>query len=414
MKIVAVLSCFVWIHCLVCAAVRTGVDVFFDEGHDLLLKDKAVGLVTNHTGVNKDLVLTSDLFKNKCFQLKALFSPEHGLKGIAYAAEKVIHAKDVTGIPIYSLHGETRRPTDAMLQGLDAIVYDIQDIGVRAYTYATTLFYIMEEAAKKNIEVIVLDRPNPMGGLLVDGPMLEDSFRSYIGYVNVAYCHGMTIGELARFFNEEYQLKCRLKIVPMKGWNRSMVFAETGLTWIPPSPHVPEPDTPFFSASTGILGEIELVNIGIGYTLPFKVVGAEWINAEAFAEALNKQKLPGVIFTPFHYRPFYGSYKGVDCHGVLIVITDPLKYKPLSVQFALFGILKSLYPKQFAHKLGALAAPKKHLFCLASGSDKIFSMLQQEKYVLWKLLEFDRDKREAFLKKREKYLRVEYEGEKKA
>lgn len=408
MKIVGVLSGFLLLHSVLFGIVSAGVDVFLDEGHDLALKDKAIGLVTNHTGVNKELILTSDLFRHQCFKLKALFSPEHGLKGIAYAAEKVMHAKDVSGIPVYSLHGATKRPTQEMLQGLDVIIYDIQDIGVRAYTYATTLFYIIEEAAKRNLEVIVLDRPNPMGGCMVDGPMLEEAFRSYIGYINVPYCHGMTIGELARFFNEEYQLKCKLKVVPMKGWKRTMTFAETGLKWIPPSPHVPEPDTPFFSASTGILGEIDLVNIGIGYTLPFKVVGAAWIDAEVFAEALNKQKLPGVLFSPFHYRPFYGSYKGIDCHGVLIVITDPLKYRPLSVQFALLGILKSLYPKEFAKKIGAIEEAKKRLFCLASGSDKIFSMLKQEKYVLWKLLEFDKDKRETFLKKREKYLRVEY------
>lgn len=410
MKIISILSYFILIPYILCGAVTVGVDVFFEEGHDLVLKDKSVGLVTNHTGVNKDLVLTSDLFKNKSFKLKALFSPEHGLQGLAYAAEKIGHAKTVGGVPVYSLHGDTRRPTQEMLKGLDTIIYDIQDIGVRAYTYATTLFYIMEEAAKRNIEVVVLDRPNPMGGIVVDGPMLEESFRSYIGYINVSYCHGMTIGELARFFNEEYQLKCRLKVVPMKGWKRSMTFAETGLNWIPPSPHVPEPDTPFFSASTGILGEIDLVNIGIGYTLPFKVVGASWIDAEAFAEVLNKQKLPGVNFTPFHYRPFYGSYKGVDCHGVLIVINDPMKYKPLSVQFALLGILKSLYPKEFEKSITNMNPAKKHLFCLASGGNKIFDMLEKEKYVTWKLLEFDRDKRDLFLKKRQKYLRVEYEG----
>lgn len=410
MKILLLIFNVVCFQCLLLCKVTVGVDVFLEEGHDLVLKDKAVGLVTNHTGVNKNLILTSELFKKQCFHLKALFSPEHGLKGVAYANEKVTHAKDVHGIPVYSLHGETKRPTAEMLKGLDVIIYDIQDIGVRAYTYATTLFYVIEEAAKKGIEVIVLDRPNPMSGMMVDGPMLEEAFRSYIGYVNVPYCHGMTIGELARLFNEEYKLKCKLKVIPMKGWKRTMTFAETGLKWIPPSPHVPEPDTPFFSASTGILGEIDLVNIGIGYTLPFKVVGASWIDADAFAGALNKQQLPGVIFTPFHYRPFYGSYKGVDCHGALIVITDPLKYKPLRVQFALLGILKSLYPQEFSKKWKALTADKKRLFCLASGSDKIFSIVEKEQYVFWKLVELDQEKKATFLKTRNKYLRVEYEN----
>ena len=297
-----------------------------------------------------------------------------------------------------------------MLKDLDLLVYDIQDIGVRAYTYATTLFYVMEEAAKKQIEVIVLDRPNPIGGHLVDGPMLENEWRSFIGYINVPYCHGMTIGELAHFFNEEYGLKCNLKVIPMKGWKRSMRFKDTMLSWIPPSPHIPEPDTPFFSASTGILGEIELVNIGIGYTLPFKLVGASWIDADEFALQLNKLKLSGVNFTPFHYRPFYGSYKGTDCHGVLIVITDPSLYKPLSVQFAVLGMLKSLYPQQFDKKISALNASKKRLFNLAIGTDRVMNLIEKEKYVTWKLLEFDKDKREEFLKTRQKYLRKEYEG----
>lgn len=388
--------------------ISLGVDVFFEEKHDLVLRDKNVGLITNHTGINKSCFLTSDLFKKKCFNLKALFCPEHGLKGNGYAFEKIVDAETEEGVPIYSLHGETRRPTEKMLKEIDVLIYDMQDIGVRAYTYATTLFYAMEEASKKNIEVIVLDRPNPMGGLVVDGPMLEDQFRSFIGYVNVPYCHGMTIGELAHFFNEEYKLGCKLKIVPMKGWKRSMKFSDTGLTWIPPSPHVPESDTPFFSASTGILGEIELVNIGIGYTLPFKVVGAAWINADEFALQLNKLKLPGVSFTPFHYRPFYGSYKGTDCHGVLIVIQDPQKYKPLSVQFALLGLLKSLYPEEFDKKIKAMTASKRRLFCLAAGNDRVISLLEKEKFVTWKLLELDKEKREEFLKVREKYLQKDY------
>lgn len=408
MKAILFFFCGFFLNIQACATVSLGVDVFFERNYPEILKGKKIGLITNHTGVNKSCTLTSDLFKNQPFTLKALFCPEHGLKGNAYAFEKVEHSKDAQDIPIYSLHGETRRPSDAMLKEIDVLVYDMQDIGVRAYTYATTLFYAMEEAAKRNIEVIVLDRPNPMGGLVVDGPMLEETFRSFIGYVNVPYCHGMTIGELAQFFNEEYQLKCKLTVIPMKGWKRSLKFNETGLTWIPPSPHIPEADTPFFSASTGILGEIELVNIGIGYTLPFKLVGAAWIDAERFAEHLNKLHLEGVHFSPFHYRPFYGSYKGTDCHGVLIVINDPMKYKPLSVQFAILGILKSLYPQEFQKKISGLSASKKRLFCLATGGDKIFSMLENEKYITWKLLEFDKDKREAFIKRREKYLRKEY------
>lgn len=390
--------------------IHLGVDCFFEEGHHLELKNKTVGILTNQTGVNRKLKTTLDLFieHQKEYKIKALFSPEHGFSGSAHAFEKVGDSK-FKGIPIYSLHGDTRRPTDKMLEGLDVIVYDIQDIGVRPYTYATTLFYVMEEAAKRHIQVIVLDRPNPMGGVIVDGPMLEEAFKSFIGYLNVPYCHGMTIGELANLFNEEHKLSCKLKVVPMKGWDRNMQYKDTGLKWIPPSPHIPEPDTPFYFASTGMLGEIELVNIGVGYTLPFKVVGADWIDADKFAEALNKQSLPGVHFAPFHYKPFYGSYKGVDCHGVLIIIDDLLSYKPSKVQFALMGILKSLYPDKFKVGISGVTAAKKRLFCLASGSSKVFSILENEQYATWKLMEVDKIERELFLKKREKYLRSEYQ-----
>lgn len=164
---------------LLLAKISLGVDVFFEENYPEQLRGKKIGLITNHTGVNKDCVLTSDLFKKQPFVLKALFCPEHGLKGNAYAFEKIEHSKDQHDTPIYSLHGETRRPTEAMLKDIDILVYDMQDVGVRAYTYASTLFYAMEEAAKRNIEVMVLDRPNPMGGVIVDGPMLEESFRSF-------------------------------------------------------------------------------------------------------------------------------------------------------------------------------------------------------------------------------------------
>src|SRR5262249_42005534 len=191
----------------------------------------------------------------------------------------------------------------------------------------------------------------PMHGLTVDGPLLEEKWRSFIGYVNVPYCHGMTIGELARFFNEEYQVNCKLTVIPMRGWERSMSFSDTGLTWVPPSPNVPEPDTPLYCPSTGLLGELSISNIGIGFSLPFKVVGAPWIKAEEFAEKLNGQKLPGIHFQPFYYKPFWGLYKGIHCQGVLLRITDAKTYRPLAVQYLILGLLKSLYPKEFMQRL---------------------------------------------------------------
>lgn len=386
---------------VVFAKVQPGLEVFFQEKHHEKLEGKKIGLITNHTGVDSQMRSNIGLFQEN-LQLSALFSPEHGIHGQHYAWESVADSAKEK-VPIYSLHGETRRAKPEMLKGLDVIVYDIQCTGVRAYTYPTTLFYMMEEAAKAGLEVIVLDRPNPINGLIVDGPMLEEKWRSFIGYINVPYCHGMTIGELARFFNEEYKIGCKLQVVPMKGWNRAMSYRDTGLTWIPPSPNIPEPDTPIFCPATGILGELQLLNIGVGFTMPFKVVGAPWIDANRFAEKLNGQKLPGVRFQPFHFRPFWGLYKGLDCQGVLIQVTDLKLYKPVSVQYLLLGMVKSLYPQEFAKRV-ALSGSRKDLFCKANGTDQVLNILTQEKYATWKLLEFHRAERTAFLEKRKKYL----------
>lgn len=398
-------------HSFLCAEpVSLGIDRFFSENFSESLKGKRVGLVTNHTGMNSQLHSTLDLFRErkKEFVLAAIFTPEHGLSGVGRSSEEMEGGKNqpktAYGIPIHSLHGSTRRPTAQMLKGIDLLVYDIQEIGCRSYTYASTLFYVMEEAAKLHIPVIVLDRPNPMGGTVVDGPMLQEKWRSFLGYINVPYCHGMTIGELARFFNAEYKIGCALKVVPMKGWKRTMTYKETGLPWLPTSPYIPEPDTPFYYASTGILGAIGLVNIGIGYTLPFKVVGAPWLNAETFAAKLNSQKLPGVTFVPFRYRPFYGLYRDQDCQGVKIAITNPGSYHPLAVQYLLIGMLKSLYPKRFEERLKALSPTDRATFCKINGTDEMLKIMEGQQYIGWKLVSHDEQKRDEFLEKRKPYL----------
>lgn len=387
------------------SSIELGVDTFFKEGHAAALKGKRVGLITNQTGVNASMRSTIDLFlDHSSIHLVALFAPEHGLSGSAYAAEEVSTTKGPKGIPIYSLYGKTRRPTAAMLKNIDTLICDIQDIGCRSYTYATTLLYAMEEAVKHNIEVIILDRPNPINGLTVDGPMLKHRWRSFIGYVNVPYCHGMTIGELALLFNKEYHIGCSLKVIPMRGWTRQMNFHETGLNWIPTSPYIPEADTPYYYASTGLIGGLSLVNIGIGYTLPFKLIGAPWINAEALATSLNTQKLQGVHFLPFHFRPFYGLYQGQECHGVRIVITNPSSYRPLTCQYMILGILKNLYPERVLKQLNSLTPSQKDLFCKASGNEEMLTILQKEPYSAWKLIRFQQEEREKFLSLRKKYL----------
>lgn len=387
--------------------VLVGADRVMHEPYASLLKGKKIGLITNHTAINSDKLSTIQLFKTEAkkrsFQLLAFFGPEHGIDGDVHAEKGVQSKDDADGIPIYSLHGETRRPTDEMLKGINLLVFDIQDIGSRSYTYSTTLFYAMEEAAKKGIEVWVLDRPNPLGGLIVDGPMLEDKLRSFVGYINIPYCHGMTIGELAHYFNEEYKVGCKLTVVPMKGWRRSMTFKDTGLTWIPTSPNIPEPDTTFYYPTTGIIGELQLVSIGIGYTLPFKLIGAPWINGKTLADNLNKQKFPGVHFEPFKYRPFYGKFAHKDCQGVLILITNSSLYKPVSTQYLILGILKNLYKNPFQQGL-AKAQKRVDMFNKVNGTDQIFKILSQDGYSVWKLITVHEKERKIFEKTRQKYL----------
>lgn len=389
------------------ADIQLGVDLLFSPPYDEILKDQKIGLITNHTALNTKGCSTVALFKQRAstygYSLEALFSPEHGLTGLQEAEASVAHQKDADGVPIYSLHGITRRPTPEVLKGLTLLIYDIQDIGSRSYTYSSTLFYAMEEAAKIHLPVLVLDRPNPLGGLLVDGPMLEEKWRSFVGYVNVPYCHGLTIGELAQYFNGEYQVGCLLKVIPMNGWRREMIFEETGLTWMPTSPHIPEASTTFYYPTTGILGELQLVNIGVGYTLPFKVVGAPWIDADQFAKKLNEQGLPGVHFFPFHFRPFFGRFMGLDCHGVFIHLTDPHIYLPVTTQYVLIGLLKSLYPLPFQKALQQSSA-RQQMFNQVNGTAEIYRLIKEEKYVAWALRALHQKERARYLFKRRSYL----------
>jgi uncharacterized protein YbbC (DUF1343 family) len=393
------------------AEVQLGIDCLFSKKYESLLRGKKIGLVTNHTAINGERQTSIELFKTNAkkynFTLNVLFAPEHGLNGAQHAEEKVQNGRDRDGLLIYSLHGETRRPTEEMLKGLNLIVYDIQDIGSRSYTYISTLFYVMEEAAKRNIPVIVLDRPNPINGLTVDGPLLEDKWKSFVGYVNVPYCHGMTIGELAKYFNAENKVACNLTVIPMNGWNRSMTFSETGLAWIPTSPNIPEAETVFFYPTTGLLGELQMVNIGVGYTMPFKLVGAPWIDAKQFAKHLNEQKFPGVYFHPFFYRPFFGRFSHEDCEGVLIMVTDHKKYLPVSTQYLILGGLKSLYPVDFQKALLA-SAKREEMFNKVNGTAEVYRIIKEEKYVTWQLRDLHKKERSAFLQKRKAYLLPEY------
>lgn len=391
--------------------VRLGIDVLSQGKYNNQLKNKRIGLVTNHTAISSQRESTIEILKRMAtvqgFTLAALFAPEHGLNGSIHAEEQVDNAFDKDEIPIHSLYGKTKRPTAEMLKGINLLIFDIQDIGTRSYTYISTLFYMMEEAAKRDIPLIVLDRPNPINGVIVDGPMLEMKWRSIIGYINVPYCHGMTIGELALFFNAEYKIHCQLTVIPMENWNRKMSFNDTGLIWKPTSPHVPEASTPLYYPATGLLGELSLVNIGVGYTLPFKVIGAPWINAQQFSTALNKQKFPGIHFEPFHFKPFYGKFANEECHGVLLVVTDTLRYKPVCTQYLLIGMLKSLYSAKFKKAVND-AKNRKDMFCKAAGTEEIYRIIVEENNIVWKLRSHHEKERTQFMDIRKKYLIQNY------
>ncbi len=393
--------------------VTVGADRLFSTSFRYLIEKKRVGLITNQTGVTKSLERTYDVFVKEHergnIRLVALFAPEHGLFGEMYAGEKVPATK-YKGIPVHSLHGATRRPTKEMLEGIEVLVYDIQDIGSRSYTFATTLYYCMEEAAKWNIKVIVLDRPNPLGGRMVDGPMLEESLRSFVGYINTPYCHGMTIGELARFFNEEYKVGTSLTVIPMIGWKRWMRFQDTGLPWVPTSPNIPESTTPAFYPATGILGELGFTSIGIGYTLPFKVVAAPFINARRFVEELNRSSIKGIRFQEIWIKPYGGQMAGKTCQGALLTPVGGEAFSPIETTYWIFDVMKQLYPKEL---MAAISSEKRgtqlDMFYKVCGTKKILEILQKEKRPFSALCRLHAEERKRFLEKRRRYLFASYE-----
>ncbi|HOF54503.1 MAG TPA: DUF1343 domain-containing protein [Prolixibacteraceae bacterium] len=329
--------------------VKTGLEVL-QKNNFFLLKGKKVGLITNPTGIDRNLQSTVDIFHN-CpdFELVALFGPEHGVRGDYGAGDYVENYTDPhTGLPVYSIYGKTRKPTREMLQGIDVLVYDIQDIGSRSYTYISTLGLAMEAAAENNIQFVVLDRPNPLGGIKMEGLLTQPEFVSFVSQFPIPYVHGLTVGELALYLNSEGLLSegvvCDLAVVAMKGWKRKMTFNKTGLPWVLTSPHIPHEFSPWFYPVSGILGELYVMSIGVGYTLPFQLFAAEWVEAEKLTAALNGLTLPGVSFRPVHFTPYYSTGKGTILHGVQLHITDFEKANLSLVQFYVIQECYKLYP----------------------------------------------------------------------
>jgi uncharacterized protein YbbC (DUF1343 family) len=329
--------------------VRTGIEVLRDREFDIL-QGKRVGLITNPTGVDARLLSTVDILAEAPgVRLVALFGPEHGVRGEYGAGDHIPIRPDTrTGLPVFSLYGPTRKPTPEMLREVDVLVYDVQDVGCRSYTYISTMGYAMEAAADRGIPFVVLDRPNPLGGTRVEGCPVEEPFRSFVSRYPIPYVYGLTCGELATFLNGEGLLedarRCSLTVVPMVGWRRTMTFDSTGLPWVPTSPHVPHATTPPFLVATGILGELQVVSPGVGYTIPFETLAAEWIDAPRLADRMNAAGFPGVMFRPITFQAMYGTFEGRRLHGVQLYLLDPLHTPLMPLQFLFLQVHNSLYP----------------------------------------------------------------------
>lgn len=327
------------------ATVLTGIDVLARDGFKQVAGLK-LGLVTNHTGRDRQGRQTIDVLKNAPkVQLVALFSPEHGIRGLA--DEKVSDSKDEqTGLPIYSLYGETRRPKPEQLKDLDAIVFDIQDIGARFYTYMSTLGYVMEEAAKANKPVIVLDRPNPINGIDVEGPIADSDKLSFTAHHPIPVRHGLTVGELAQLFNQQRKIGCDLRVIKMDGWRREMWFDATNLDWVNPSPNMRSLIEATLYPGIGLL-ETTNVSVGRGTNTPFEVVGAPWIKGQELALYLNRRNIAGVRFVPLRFTPNASVFKDESCSGINIVVTDRSRFRPVRTGIEIAVALRRLYPNDW-------------------------------------------------------------------
>jgi uncharacterized protein YbbC (DUF1343 family)/CubicO group peptidase (beta-lactamase class C family) len=371
--------------------VRTGLDVIAAQDF-ALLRGHRVGLITNHTGIDAQGRRGIDLIAAAPqVTLHAIFSPEHGITGKVDA--DVPHGKDVaTGRPIWSLYGPTRRPTPEMLRGITAIVFDVQDVGARYYTYLATLQYAMEEAAKLGLPVVVLDRPNPITGRVVEGPLLDPDLASFTGPHQIPVRTGITIGEFARLVAAERKIPVNLTVVPLEGWERGRWFDQTGLPWVNPSPNIRSLTQALLYSGIGLL-EATNLSVGRGTDSPFEIIGAPWIEPVSLADALNKLKLPGIRFEPVRFTPSENVYGRVACAGVRFIVTDREQLRPVSVALAIAATLRERYRPQWnAEKVQNLLVNRHTMWALLRGEP------------LPRLIAWSDADRSAFLKRRASYL----------
>lgn len=363
------------------AAVLPGIDVLAAQGF-APLRGKRVGLISNPSAITSQGVATWRAIRNADgVRLVSLFGAEHGFDGRARAGEEVRDRQDSeTGLPVYSLYGpgRVRQPTPAMLSGIDTLVYDIQDTGCRSYTFISTLGLAMDACARAGVAFVVLDRPNPLGGVRVEGPGLDPRFKSFVGQWPVPYAYGLTPGELARMINGERWIsnRCSLTVIPLRGWSRSMTWADTGLRWVPPSPNIPTGNSPLYLVATGILGEIGGLNLGTGSPSSFQVIGASWLDPRRFASRMNAAGLPGMTFEPVALDLNRNARDGSEFQGVRIRLTRPATAPVTSVAFHALEAVKATSGRDL-FQLAARRGRSWDMFDKVTGSDRVRRALQQ-------------------------------------
>lgn len=355
--------------------VKLGIDVLCDESLDLI-RSARVGLVAGPASVDKQFNNVIDRLHNaNGVQLTALFGPEHGVRGHAQAGEAVTDETDEdTGLPMYSLYGDQRKPTADMVRSVDVFVVDLFDVGCRYWTFLYTMAYILQAAAEFDKKVIVLDRPNPLGGTVLEGNILHSDYSSFVGLYPIPMRTGMTIGELANYFNEQFAIHASLHVVPCRGWHRTMLQHETALPFVPPSPNTPTFDTLMLYPGTCLI-EGTTLSEGRGTTRPFEFVGAPWLNARRMADALNERQLPGVHFRPVHFVPTFSKHQGEQCHGVQVHITDYDAMRSVPVGVHLLHVAKQLAPSHVSLWRPPYREGGRHFIDLLAGGDDLRTAL---------------------------------------
>ena len=359
-------------------AVESGLDVLVRR-RPALLRRQRIALLAHQASIDGRYEHASALLRHlRAVKVLALLAPEHGLWGAPQDHARVAGAHDpATGLPVWSLYGARREPTAAMLRGVDTLVVDLQDVGSRYYTFAWTMALAMRACARIGVRVVVLDRPNPLGGVLVEGTVADPAFASFVGLYPLAVRHGMTIGELAAYLNEQHAIGCRLTVVPMRGWRRAMLWEDTGLPWVPPSPNMPTPDTARVY-SGGCLIEGTNLSEGRGTTRPFEWIGAPYLDAHGYAAALERERLPGVRFRPARFLPTFQKWAGRLCEGVQVHVTDATRFKPFLTGLAEIAIARRLVPRGFAWRRPPYEFEKRRLpIDILCGTDAIRKAIER-------------------------------------